>query len=258
MAENLFLPKTIEYQPGKENKNKGTVVITPCYPGYGTTLGSALRRVLLSSLAGVAIDAVKIKGARHEFGTLPGIKEDLLEIILNLKAVRFKPKVELPHPLVLEFKTQKEGIVKAREILTGPEVEVVNPNLKIAEITDKKASLGMKLWLAKGYGWVSADEKSREGREEGTIIIDSIFNPVFKVAPQIENVRVGKRNDYEKLSLVIETDSTLSPLEAFLKAVDLLAEEFTFLKKGGEKLLGVKKETTKKIKKKVVKTKKEK
>ena len=172
--------------------------------------------------------------------------------------VRFKPKVELPHPLVLEFKTQKEGIVKAREILTGPEVEVVNPNLKIAEITDKKASLGMKLWLAKGYGWVSADEKSREGREEGTIIIDSIFNPVFKVAPQIENVRVGKRNDYEKLSLVIETDSTLSPLEAFLKAVDLLAEEFTFLKKGGEKLLGVKKETTKKIKKKVVKTKKEK
>jgi len=148
MAENLFLPKTIEYQPDKENKNKGTVVITPCYPGYGTTLGSALRRVLLSSLAGVAIDAVKIKGARHEFGTLPGIKEDLLEIILNLKAVRFKPKVELPSPLVLEFKTQKEGIVKAREILTGPEVEVVNPNLKIAEITEDiklKESVSEKL-----------------------------------------------------------------------------------------------------------------
>jgi len=259
----LFLPKTVEYQADKENKNEGTIIITPCYPGYGTTLGASIRRVLLSSLAGAAIDAIKIKGVKHEFSTILGVKEDVLEIVLNLKAVRLKFLSEIKEPLELELKATGEDIVKAGDINKRPEIEIVNPELVIANLTDKKANLQVKLWAIKGYGWTSAEEKTREGREEGTIIIDSIFSPVLRVSSNIENVRVGERNDYEKLSLTIKVDNTLSPLEAFIKAIHLLNEEFIFLKKEGAKLIEkekpvVKKKTIKKISKKVVKTKRRK
>jgi len=258
--ENLFLPKTVEYQVDKENKNKGTITITPCYPGYGTTLATSLRRVLLSSLEGAALDAVKIKGVKHEFSTISGVKEDVLEIVLNLKAVRLKFLSEVKEPLELELKAEGEGTVKAGDISKRPEIEIVNPELVIANLTDKKANLQMKLWATKGYGWISTEEKIRENREEGTIIIDSIFGPVLRVSPNIENVRVGKRNDYEKLSLTIEVDGTLSPLEAFIKAARLLNGEFVFLKNEGAKLIEkekpVKKKAIKKINKKVTKTRK--
>ena len=258
--ENLFLPKTVEHQVDKENKNKGTIIITPCYPGYGTTLATSLRRTLLSSLEGAAIDAVKIKGVKHEFSTISGVKEDVLEIVLNLKAVRLKFLSEVKEPLELELKAEGEGVVTAGDISKRPEIEIANPELVIANLTDKKANLQMKLWATKGYGWISAEEKTRENREEGTIIIDSIFGPVLRVSPNIENVRVGKRNDYEKLSLTIEVDGTLSPLEAFIKAARLLNGEFVFLKNEGAKLIEkekpVKKKAIKKINKKVTKTRK--
>ncbi len=227
--ENIFLPTKVEYHPDTQNKNKGQVIIEPCYPGFGTTWSNVLRRVLLTSLEGAAVTAVKIKGVRYEFSAIDHIQEDVLEIILNLKTLRLRiHKSILDEPIKLTLKASGERKVKAGDIDKSADVDIVNPELLIATLTDKKASLEMEIFVEKGYGWVPSEEKSRDGLDIGTIIIDSIFSPVIKVAVDIENVRVGKRTDYDKLILTIETDGTISPLEAFLSSAKLLTEQFEF------------------------------
>ncbi len=264
--ENLFLPQKVEYQPDDKNKNKGQVVIEPCWPGYGTTWGNVLRRVLLTSLPGAAVTAVKIKGVKYEFSTIPGVLEDILEIILNLKALHLKILTEKEEPIKLSIKVSGEKKVTAGDIEKSAEIEIVNPDLLIATLTDKKASLEMDIWVTKGYGWIPSEEKPRGGLEVGTIVTDSIFSPILNVSVNVEDMRVGKRTDFDRIILGIETNGTISPFEAFLYASKLLADQFNSLinlsgksetyevapsatrrRKGGKKMV------SKKIKEKAVK-----
>lgn len=234
--ENIFLPTKVEYQPDPENKNKGSIIIEPCYPGYGTTWGNALRRVLLSSLPGAAVTAVKIKGAKHEFSTLPYIKEDVLEIILNLKRLRLKILSEGKELIRLPtIKIEGEKKVKGADFQVSSEIEIANPDLEIATLTNKKAKLEIDVWVSKGRGYVPSEEKSREEFDVGSIIMDSLFSPIVKVGINIENIRVGKRTDYDRLCLTIETDGTITPWQAFIEAAKMLADQFGFLKETMEK-----------------------
>lgn len=227
--ENIFLPQEINFQPDKENKNKGSIVIEPCYPGYGITWGNGLRRVLLTSLGGAAVVSVKIKGVKYEFSPIPYVYQDVLGIILNLKSLRLKIFTENDDPIKLTLKANGEKKIYASDIEKSADVEIVNPDLLIADLTDKKAKLEMEIWVAKGYGWVPSEAKKREDLDIGTIVVDSIFTPILQVSVNIENVRVGGRTDYDRLILGIETDGTLSPLEAGIKAMQLLNEQFSYL-----------------------------
>ncbi|MDA2921914.1 DNA-directed RNA polymerase subunit alpha [Patescibacteria group bacterium AH-259-L07] len=251
MENNIFLPKKVEYQEDTQDKNKGSIIIEPCYPGYGTTWGNALRRVLLVSLEGVAVTAVKIKGVKYEFSTIDYVQEDVLDIILNLKTLRFKARTDIDEPVKLTLKASGSKKVRAGDIDTSADVEVVSKDLVIATLTDKRAKLEMELWVSKGYGWVPSEEKSREKFDVSTIITDSIFTPIVKVATDVENVRVGKRTDYDRLILSIQTDGSLSPLEAFRSVSRLLEGQFSYFIELSQKLVA---KAEKKPKKKKAKT----
>jgi len=218
------IPKIIQ----KEN-NKGIFEISPLYPNYGVTIGNSLRRILLSSLDGVAITEAKIEGVNHEFSALPGALEDIIIILLNLKKVRFKLYTEEPQILTLEIKGEKK--VQAKDFKLNPQVEIVNPDAYIATLTDKKACLKMEVKIEKGVGYSPSEEREKKETELGVMYIDAIFSPVKKVNFIIENVIVGKRTDFEKLKLEIETDGTILPEEAFLKAVNILMEHFSLFAK---------------------------
>lgn len=225
--EQIILPTKVDYQPDSENKNKGQIIIEPCYPGYGITWGNALRRVLLSSLPGAAVTAIKIKGARHEFSTIPHVKEDALQVILNFKLLRLKVFKDEPIKLKLSVKGEKK--IKAGDIEKSADVEIVNPDLHLATLTDKKADFEAEITVSRGYGYVPSEEKERAGLDLGTIVVDSIFTPVIKAGHRIDNVRVGKRTDFDKLTLDIETDGTITPWQSFIQAAALLTDQFKFL-----------------------------
>lgn len=212
--------------------NKATITIGPCYPGYGVTLGNALRRVLLSSLEGSAITAFKVKGANHEFSSLPGVKEDLVEIILNLKKVRVKSFSDEPVKLNLSVKGEKE--VTAGDMDKNAEVEIMSSYARILTLTDKNAEVEMEITVNKGRGYVTVEDRAKEKIELGTISIDAIYSPVVSVGFEIENVRVGDRTDFDRLVLKLETDGSLSPKEAISQASDILVKHFSFVLNGGE------------------------
>lgn len=216
-------PKYIEI-----GKNVGKIEIDGCYPGYGTTLGNALRRVLLSSLPGTAAVSVKIKGASHEFSTIPGVLEDVIQIILNLKKVRFLSHSEEPVKLTLKEKGLKK--ITAAQIQCPADVEVITKDAPIATITDKKGELEMEIEVQRGLGYVPVEQQEREKKEIGLIAIDAIFTPIRRVNYTVENTRVGKRTDYDKIILEIETDGSLAPQEAFQKAVEIIIEQFDAIK----------------------------
>lgn len=207
--------------------NHGKFEILGCYPGYGTTLGNALRRVLLSSLDGAAAKSVKIKGVSHEFSTISGVKEDVVQIILNLKQVRFKVYGE--DAVKVTVKSKGEGSVTAGSIKVPSSVEIVNPEQVIATITDKKAEFEMEIEIDRGIGYVPAENREREDREIGVIVIDAIYTPVKRVNYEIENMRVGKRTDYDKITLEVVTDGSIAPTEAFDKGVAILVSQFSSL-----------------------------
>ncbi len=189
----------------------------------GTTLGNALRRVLLSSLPGAAATAVKITGAQHEFSTIPNIKEDVLEIILNLKQLRLK--VASDEPVRLTLKKTGEGKVKAKDIEAQAGVEIVNPDLHIATITDEGGELEMEIIASRGRGFVTTEERGKE-KEIGVIAIDSIFTPVKNVGYQVVDTRVGQITNFDKLIMTIETDGTITPKDAVEQAARMLLEHF--------------------------------
>lgn len=228
-------------------KNHGKFEILGCHPGYGTTLGNALRRVILSSLSGAAAHSVKIKGVSHEFSTIEGVMEDVVQIILNLKQVRFKMHGEGEDIIKVTLKSKGEGVVTAASIKAPSSVEVVNPEQVIATVTDKKTEFEMEIEVDRGLGYVPVESRERDDeREIGVIAIDAIYTPVKRVNYEVENMRVGKRTDYDKITLEIITDGSVTPVEAFEKSVSILVGQFSSLTqvaKEGEELAVVSEET---------------
>lgn len=203
-----------------EDDRKGTFTLEPLERGFGTTMGNSLRRVLLSSLPGYAITSVKIDGVLHEFSTIPGVKEDVTEIILNLKSVIVKLNGDGPKTVYVDV--VGEGEVTAGDIKGDSEVEILNPELHIASL-DKDAKLSMEMTVDTGRGYVSSDRNKQELQPAiGVIATDSIYTPVLKVNYTVENTRVGQRIDFDKLTLDVETDGTISPKEAVSLAAKIL------------------------------------
>lgn len=228
----ISTPTNITVTEDRDNKNRATVIIEPCYPGYGITIGNALRRALLSSLPGAAVIAFKVKGVQHEFSTLAGVKEDIVELMMNLKQLRLKVASEEPVELLLSAKGEKP--VTAGDIKKNADVEIINPDLVICNLTEKSAVLEMKIWVARGIGYVPTEEQKEVEPEVGVIQIDALYSPVERVGFKKENVRVGERTDYDKLMLDIETDGSLTPKEAVEQAAAILVEQFTFMASGEE------------------------
>ncbi len=218
LSESLSLKKV------SEKNNIGVFVVDGLYTGYGLTFGNAIRRVLLSSLPGAAITQIKIKGVDHEFSTLPGMMEDIIEFSLNLKKIRFKLFTDEPQTLSLKIKGEKE--VTAGDIKATNFIEVVNSDLHLATLTKKTAELDMELTVEKGIGYVPAERRQVERLSIGTIILDAIFSPVRRVDFDIENTRVGERTDFNKINLEIETDGTITPSQALHKAISILKDHF--------------------------------
>ena len=225
--EKLLLPSKLNYEGDKKNANKGTLTIEPLYFGYGTTLGNALRRVLLSSLPGAAVTAVNIKGVDQEFSAIKDVKEDALNICLNLKNLRLKSHSEEPVKLTLKVKGEK--VVTAKDFDKNSDIEVINPELEIARTTDKKAVLELEVTVEQGRGYIPTEERDNEDTEIGNILIDAIFTPVVKVGYTVVPTRVGDITNYDKLVMDIETTGALSPQEAVEKSTQILMDHFSLL-----------------------------
>ena len=219
------LPNKIYFT--KDEPATSEAVIEPLYPGYGVTLGNALRRVLLSSLPGGAVTAVKIKGVDHEFSTIPNVTEDVVDIILNLKKLRLRVHSEEPVRLTLAAKGQKT--VTGADIKKDPRVEVVNSDLPIATIDQKSGELSMELVVEQGRGYVPVEMREAEKMEIGMIAVDAIFSPVRTVNFEVQNVRVGQITNYDKLTISMETDGTVSGPMALDMAAQILVDHFSLL-----------------------------
>ena len=195
----------------------GTYEIDGLYPGYGHTLGNSLRRIILSSLSGVAITSVKIAGVDHEFSSVPGVKEDVISLILNLKKVRIKMLTDEPQTIELKVKGIKD--VTAGDIQVPGQVEVLNPDLYLASVGGKSAELSIEMKIEKGLGYVPKEVLEKDRTEIGHIALDAIFSPIRRVNYEVENMRVGDRTDFNKLKLFIETDGTITPKEALEESI---------------------------------------
>jgi len=218
----LQLPEQIKVV--SRDGNKGVFEISPLMPGYGATIANPLRRVLLSSLEGAAITSVKIKGVDHEFSSIPGVLEDIIEIIQNVKRIRFKLYGEGPVKLTLQAKG--EGEIKAGDIKLTSDVELINEDQHIVTLTDKKAEFVMELDIEKGVGYVPVEQRQKEKLAIGVVSVDAIFSPIKMVNFKVENTRVGQKIDYNKITMEIETDGSIQPEEAMKKAAEILIDHF--------------------------------
>jgi len=207
-------------EPKIEYVGDNTFVIEPLERGFGTTLGNSLRRILLSSLPGAAVTHIKIDGVLHEFSTLPGVVEDTTELILNIKKMQLK--LHTDRRKVLRLEAQGEGVVTAADVLPDPEVEVLNPELHLAEMTDRNARLVMDIYVERGKGYVPADKQTSQEQVIGLIPVDSLFSPIRKVNYTVEDTRVRQKTDYDKLTLEVITDGSLFPYEAVSTAARIL------------------------------------
>lgn len=207
--------------------NQASFVIEPLHSGYGMTLGNSIRRVLLSSIAGAAITSFKVEGASHEFTTIENVKEDIVEIILNLKGVRFR--VFSDEPQTIRLSKKGSGKVTAKDISVNSEVEVVNPNHVIATIDNAKGAINMDIVVEKGRGYRPVEEAGERKVTTDMIAIDAIFSPVLRVRYKVENTRVGQMTDLDKLIITVETDGTITPRESFEEAAAILVNQYTAL-----------------------------
>jgi DNA-directed RNA polymerase subunit alpha len=205
-----------------EDAVRGVYEIDGLYPGYGHTLGNSLRRIILSSLQGVAITSVKIDGVSHEFSTIEGIKEDVVTLLLNLRRVRFSMIGSAKEVLSLSVKGPK--VVTAKDISPVGQVEVINPDEYICEVTGKK-NFEMEITLERGLGFVSRDEHHREKVDIGVIALDAVFTPIRRVSYDVENMRVGDRTNHNRLRITIETDGSISPREALETSVRIMIDQ---------------------------------
>ncbi len=221
MLHPIQLP---ELKSVEDQGNKATFAIEPLHSGYGMTLGNSLRRVILSSLGGAAVTAVKIDSVSHEFSTIEGVKEDVVEIILNLKKLRFRVYSDEPQFIVLT--KSGKGPVTAADIKTTSDVEVVNPDQLIATLDNDKVKLGMEIKVEKGRGYVPVENREAEKLEVGMIAVDALYSPVARVRYNVENTRVGQMTDLDRLVMEIETDGTITPHDAIRQAAEILVEHF--------------------------------
>lgn len=206
-----------------EENNKGVFEIDGLYPGYGHTLGNSLRRIILSSLPGAAITQVKIDGAEHEFASLSGIKEDVITILLNLRRVRLNLHSE--EPLTITLKKKGTGVVTAADIDAPSQIDILNPEQPIAEITNKSTELTIELTVERGLGYVPSEVHQKDKMDIGAIALDAVFTPIRRANYEVENMRVGDRTDYNRLRLIIETDGTNTPREAMENAIEIIIHQ---------------------------------
>lgn len=249
--EEIIIPSKI--QALKEKDNESTIVIEPCFPGYGHTLGNALRRILLSSLQGAAITAIKIKGVDHEFTAIENIKESVIDLILNVKKIRVKSFSKEPVRVKLSHKGK--GEITAKEIKATSDLEIINKGQIIASATSKDANLEMEFIIEQGMGYLPVEQRNGKDLEIGMIAVDAIFSPVIAVGYKVENTRVGQRTDYDKLILNVKTDGSIDPLDAIAKSAKILVDQFSIL--AGKKMIEKKIKESKKEKKEVKGEKKE-
>lgn len=223
--ESIPLPSSITKI--EEHDHRAVFSIEPLYPGYGVTVGNALRRVLLSSMPGAAITNVKIEGVTHEFSSLPFVKEDIVDIMLNLKRVRLRLHRDEPTVVTLEVKGAK--LVTAGDITTTDAVDILNPDQPIATITDKAGTVSMELTVAPGRGYVPVENREKERLDIGTTALDAIYTPVRNVNFTTEHVRVEQMTNYDKLLLDITTDGTMTPDSALREAAQIMVDHFQFI-----------------------------
>ncbi len=226
--EKIALPKKIEFKQS-DNSKEGIVIVEPLYPGYGNTIGNSLRRVLLSSLPGSAVVGVKIKGAKHEFMAMSGIKEDVMDIILNIKKLRVKVLADTDEIIKLELNVKGKKEVTAADIKKDSQVEIVSSDLVLANITDPAGNLSMDIYVSRGRGYFLTDKSKKTLKEVDYMEIDSIFSPVIGVSYKVENVRVGKMTNWDKLILEIKTDGTISLEDSFNQSVEIMINQFNAL-----------------------------
>ncbi|PIR97849.1 MAG: DNA-directed RNA polymerase subunit alpha [Candidatus Colwellbacteria bacterium CG10_big_fil_rev_8_21_14_0_10_42_22] len=220
--EYQYLSETVKIKKVSEDETAGVFEIEGLFRGYGITIGNALRRVLLSSLPGAAITRFSVKGAGHEFTTIPGVVENVVELGLNLKQVRFTFHADEPQELILKVKG--EGEVKAKDIKGNAQVEIKNPDLHIATLGNKTAELDMVLTVEKGLGYLPVESQKIDRLPIGTVALDAVFSPVVNVNFSVDNMRVGDRTDYNRVKLEVETDGTISPSSALHKAANVLRD----------------------------------
>ena len=224
----VFNKPKIEIAEISEDKKYGKFVVEPLERGYGTTLGNSLRRIMLSSLPGAAVSQVKIDGVLHEFSSIPGVKEDVTEIIMNIKSLAIKNNSDSEEAKVAYIDFEGEGVVTAADIQCDPDIEILNPEVVIAHLNGGADSkLYMELTITKGRGYVSSDKNKNEELPIGVIAVDSIYTPVERVNLKVENTRVGQITDYDKLTLDVYTNGTLAPDEAVSLAAKVLSDHLS-------------------------------
>ena len=222
-----FERPNIEVAEISEDKKYGRFVVEHLERGYGITLGNSLRRIMLSSLPGAAVSQVKIDGVLHEFSSIPGVKEDVTEIIMNIKNLAIRNSSETNEPKTAYIDFEGEGVIKASDIQVDQDIEILNPDLVIATLSGKETKLYMELTITKGRGYVSADKNKHDDLPIGVIAIDSIYTPVERVNVTVENTRVGQITDFDKLTLDVFTNGTLVPDEAVSLAAKVLSEHLS-------------------------------
>ena len=222
-----FERPSIETTEMSDDSKFGRFVVEPLERGYGLTLGNSLRRIMLSSLPGAAVSQIKIDGVQHEFSTIPGVKEDVTDIIMNIKSLAIKNSSETDEPKTAYIEYEGEGIVHASDIQADQDIHIMNPDLVIATLSGKKTKLFIELTITKGRGYVSADKNKNEDTKIGIIPIDSIYTPVQRVNVTVENTRVGQQTDFDKLTLDVTTNGTLAPDEAVSLAAKVLSEHLS-------------------------------
>ena len=223
-----FERPNIEVAEISEDKKYGKFVVEPLERGYGITLGNSLRRIMLSSLPGAAVSQVKIEGVLHEFSSIPGVKEDVTEIIMNIKSLAIKNNSETNEPKTAYIEYEGEGVVRASDIQADQDIEILNPDLVIATLSGgKESKLYMELTITKGRGYVSAEKNKSEDLPIGVIAVDSIYTPVERVNMSVANTRVGQVTDFDKLTLDVYTNGTLAPDEAVSLAAKVLSEHLS-------------------------------
>ena len=231
----------------KEEGNKGVFEIDGLYPGYGHTLGNSLRRIILSSLPGASVTSIKIDGISHEFSTIEGIKEDVIVMILNIKKLRFKMASDEPQIVSLSVKGPK--VVTAEDIKVTGQVEILNPEQYIAEVTGK-VNLNIEIKIEKGLGFIPKEIMQKEKVDIGTIAVDAIFTPIRRVAYEVENMRVGDQTNHNRLRISIETDGTLTAREALTRSIEIMINQLKAIVdfKETEEVVVEKKESKKEVK----------
>ena len=218
----IQLPEAVKVT--KKDGNRAVFEIGPLMPGYGATVANPLRRVMLSSLEGAAITSIKIKGVDHEFGAIAGIQEDVIEIILNLKRIRVRSFSN--EPVIMKLNAKGEGVITAEQIEAPSDIEIVTSDQHICTLTDKKANLEMELTVEKGRGYQSVEERQKDKLPIGVIAIDAVYSPVQSVNFSVDDVRVGQRIDFNRVTMEVLTDGTMEPEQALHDAAVILKDHF--------------------------------